>query len=428
MNLIIPVFLSILKSSLTASILIVIVLGVQKASNKKLSVRVKNAIWLLVLIKLLIPVSDKMYTNYFEILYERYEAVLQSAEEEKIKPVKADAGYGDSDDLFDNSKRLSLNLVKVASVIWINGVLLLSLWLIISQLNFIRKAKCLRYNIDISGLMRMCNIRTEIPVYQCDDVNSPCILGILKPKIYVPARVLSACNHDQLSYILLHELVHYKRKDLIYNLFSIVALFLHWFNPLVWLAVKKMNLYREAACDACVLEHLGEEENVTYGMTLLSLSKLYAVKQEISKLPVFFEVNNQISERIWLIKGFEKGSYRMKTKALFGCAIAAFIILTNHLPVHALNTDNILMEEPVTPRLYSDEGELAVKPSNGWYLNPEDFKWYFIRDDSYVTGWLNQGEKWFFFDEQGAMINNQTLVINGKEYVFEKSGECINKE
>lgn len=462
LNLLVPVFLSILKSSLTASVLIVIVLSIQKVFNKKISVRVKSAIWLLVLVKLLIPVSDRMYTNYFEIFYEKYKTAIQSVEAENHGQALGEKEFYKTNDLLESHKSIVLKLVKAASVIWVNGVLFLSLWLIISQLNFIRKANCLKCKIDISSLARRCNIKNNIPVYQCDEIKSPCIVGIVKPKIYIPASVLNACDNDQLSYILLHELTHYKRKDLIYNFFSIIALFLHWFNPLVWLAVRKMNLYRELACDACVLENLREEENIMYGMTLLNLSKLSAVKQKVSKLPVFFEANSQTSDRIWQIKGFEKGSYKLKTKALFGCGIAAFVMFTNHLPVHALNTKNILMENPVSGWMrsegnwyYYDHGIMQKNmvvdgnepgidsvwinqenieplaseiPSDGWYLNPEDNKWYFLRNNSFVSGWVSKGDKWFYFDEQGAMVNNTALAIGGKEYTFDKTGMCLNKE
>lgn len=461
LNLFVPVFLSVLKSSLTASVLILIVLAIQKVFNRKISVRVNSVIWLLVLVKLLIPVSDQMYTNYFEILYEKYKTAIQTDEAEDSSSTLYEDGFYKSNDLLENHKSFVLKFVKAASIIWVNGVLLLSLWLMVSQLNFIRKANCLKCSIDIRSLARKCNIKSNIPVYQCDEIKSPCILGIVKPKIYIPASVLNVCDSDQLSYIFLHELTHYKRKDLIYNFFSIIALFLHWFNPLVWVAVRQMNRYRELACDTCVLENLREEEKIMYGMTLLNLSKLYAVKQKVSELPVFFEANSQINDRIWQIKGFEKGSYKLKRKALFGCGIAAFIIFTNHLPVHALNTKNILLENSVTGWRLSEDNSyyyhgirqknivvdgkepgidgvwtnqenmeplVAEIPSDGWYLSPEDDKWYYLRNSSFLSGWVSQGDKWFYFDERGAMVNNTSLVMDGTEYIFDKTGMCLNKK
>ncbi len=462
MDLLVRVFLSILKSSLTASVLILVVIGILYVFNKNISVRVKNTIWILVLIKILIPVNDHVNTNLFCIIYEKYGTVIQYQNDVKYKQFQTGEDYTGS--AAENNDFL-LNIVKSASFIWFTGVFLLSFWLLIAQLNLIRKTKNSECNIDMEFLIKKCNIKTKFPVYICDDIKSPCISGIIKPKIYIPSYVLNISDNNQLSYIFLHELVHYKRKDLIYNFFSILALFLHWFNPFVWLAVKKMNLYRECACDACVLELLKEEESIEYGLTLLNLSKLYLETGNHLQLPVFFKTNNQISERIWLIKGFKKGSYKIKANAVLGCTIAAFLMLTNNIPVHALNAENILKKDRITGWImnnggwyYYDNGvmlkntnvngyELGTNgalvklhnnntsedtiPTHGWYLNKKDGKWYYIINNSYVKGWLktsvSQGT-WFYFDEHGAMVNNTTLNIDGKDYIFAANGMCTNIE
>jgi len=79
------------------------------------------------------------------------------------------------------------------------------------------------------------NIKSRISVYVCDEFKSPCIIGLVKPKIYIPRFILKIEDDNQLSHVFLHELMHYKRKHLIYNYFSIVALLIHWFNPFVWI-------------------------------------------------------------------------------------------------------------------------------------------------------------------------------------------------
>lgn len=67
----------------------------------------------------------------------------------------------------------------------------------------------------------------------------------------------------------------------------------------------------------------------------------------------------------------------------------------------------------------------AASPTDGWYL--KDGKWYYLVDNSYVKGWIKTSEgKWFYFDEQGVMVNNTTLNIDGKDYVFTSDGACTN--
>lgn len=88
-------------------------------------------------------------------------------------------------------------------------------------------------------------------------------MNLLNTTIYVPKFIFKFSNSD-VKYMLTHELIHYKRKDLYFNLLTISALLIHWFNPLVWILVNKIKNCREYACDAGVLEFLGEEENVDY--------------------------------------------------------------------------------------------------------------------------------------------------------------------
>ncbi|MGC6176616.1 M56 family metallopeptidase [Lacrimispora sp. 38-1] len=468
MDWLVRVFLCILKSSFTGSILILVVIGVLKIFNKKISTRVKNWIWILVLIKILIPVYGNADTNIFSILQENYGRTNQSDLIPDYNQQNAGVNYGQVSASIDENKDFRLILFKSMTVIWIAGFSFLTLSLIVSQLKFAKKTKDAACDIEIDNLIRKCNIKTRIPVYLCDDIKSPCISGVLRPRIYIPTYVLHMNDKNQLSYILLHELIHYKRKDLIYNFFGILALFLHWFNPFVWIAVKKMNLCRECACDACVLELLNEEENVEYGMTLLNLSKLYRVTRHGSQLPVFFETKTQIRDRIWLIKGFKKGSYKIKASAVLGCTVAAFVILTNNIPVYALNAENIFMDDVTVGWVISDgnwyyydnhgvklkntvveghelgaDGAMAelqpnavpaknttqvsnqINRPDGWYINNQ--RWYYVKNHSYVTGWLNYNGTWFYLDKQGAMVTNTTLEIDGKQYEFSSNGEWLSR-
>nr|WP_314465521.1 M56 family metallopeptidase [uncultured Clostridium sp.] len=462
------IFLCILKSSFTASILILFVIGFLKIFNKKISVRVKNWIWILVLIKILIPVSGNADTNIFGTLQEKYGSIIQSDMNEGYNQLKTGENYGGVSASMEQNRDFRLIFFRSVTVVWIAGISFLTLSLIVSQLSFTKKTKDSPCDIDIDNLIKKCNIKTRIPVYLCDDIKSPCISGLLRPRIYIPSFVLHTSDKNQLTYIFLHELTHYKRKDLIYNFFGILALFMHWFNPFVWIAVRKMNLWRECSCDACVLELLNEEENVEYGMALLNLSKLYINTRYYSQLPVFFETKSQIHDRIWLIKGFKKGSHKIKASAVLGCTAAAFVIFTNNIPVHALNAESILMDDVTTGWIKSDgkwyyhddhgaivkstvveghelgaDGAMTELQSNavlaektiparnqtdrpdGWYIN--DQRWYYVKNHSYVTGWLNYNGEWFYLDKQGAMVTNTTLEIGGKQYKFSSTGKWMNR-
>lgn len=169
-------------------------------------------------------------------------------------------------------------LLKVFSRIWLTGVLFLVLFSCAVTIKFKRRTKVFKRVTDpeIQSLVEQCSqkvkIKKSIPVYMDSYFKSPCISGAIHPGIYLPEDIRGRVGQHELKHILLHELAHYKRKDLFYSFLATLAALIHWFNPLVWLAAKKMRVDREIACDACVMEMLGEEERVSYGTTIIHLA------------------------------------------------------------------------------------------------------------------------------------------------------------
>ncbi|WP_349672535.1 M56 family metallopeptidase [Lacrimispora sp.] len=430
------VFLCFLRSSLSTGIFILLVMAIIMLFGEKMNVRIKNALWVLILIKLLIPVSDHIDSNLFSILNQRYLTLVQSEQivtsgSAGMNQPLSDMNSSMTDEASENSENNNFlpAILQIASVIWLTGVVLLSIFLLITNYNFRRKnlgttntgdgktlALIQRWKANLS-------IKQEIRVVINDRIKSPCITGIIKPTIYIPEYILNISNSNQISHIFIHELVHFKRKDVLYNLLSIIALLIHWYNPLAWIAVKKMRIYRECTCDACVLELLNEDENIEYGMTLLNISKSYFNKNEYTQMPIYFETNNQMKERINMIKKFSKGSNKVTFKMALSCVIAACIILSNNLQVKALNTENMI-------RSVSNGPGLKV----GWYQQND--KWYYrgelLKDEEMVVGnvsddWLFDTGLWYYFDKQGVMVHDITLTIDGKNYDFATDGHCTNK-
>lgn len=430
------VFLFFLRSSLSTGIFILLVMAIIKLLGEKMNVRIKNALWVLILIKLLIPVSDHIDLNLFSILNQRYLTLVQSEQ------IVTSGSTGMSQPLLDMNSSMTDEvpenrdnndflpaILQIASVIWLAGIVLLSIFLLITNYNFRRKILGATNTGDEKTLALMqtlkanLSIKQEIRVEINDRIKSPCITGIIKPTIYIPEYILHISNSIQISHIFLHELVHFKRKDVLYNLFSIIALLVHWYNPLAWIAVKKMRIYRECTCDACVLELLNEDENIEYGMTLLNISKSYFNKNEYTQMPIYFETNNQMKERINMIKKFSKGSNKITFKMALSCVIAACIILSNNLQVKALNTENMIRSASSGPGL-----------KVGWYQQND--KWYYrgelLKDQEMVIGnvsedWLFDTGLWYYFDKQGVMVHDITLTIDGKNYEFATDGHCTNK-
>lgn len=358
------VFLWFFQTSLTAAIIILIIILILKMFNNHISVRIKYGLWILVMLRLLVPVIPEANINLFDIFIDKYTNSLQemildtSGKNREIsigynnynndtKKIEKINDYEKNKEESINKQIWISNFIKIASLIWIIGIIVLTLTFILSLMRFKRKIIPLEIYKDfkiksiINNLKDKLNINSKIQIFIYDGIKSPGIFGILKPKIYIPQYVLKMEDYNKLSYSLLHELMHYKRKDLYYNFLSIVALCIHWFNPLVWIAINKMKLYREYACDACVLECLEEKERIDYGMTLIDFSRMFFNKKEQSRLLICFENNNQIKRRIKMIKDFKKGSYKISTVAILSCLVATIAIFTNSIQVKGFDNDNV---------------------------------------------------------------------------------------
>ncbi|MBW6409276.1 M56 family metallopeptidase [Clostridium weizhouense] len=358
-------FLWILQTSLTTSIGILILMLILKVFNNHIGVRIKHGLWILVIIRLLVPTIPEMNINLFSTFYEKYENVIQiQNQKDELKgeeelPIVVNKNnnvnhnmnteINEKEEIQNAEKQKLISVIfKIFSYLWIIGAVILSSIFLLSIFNFKRRVKYLKKDnySEIQNLMNSCvnriNVRKNIPVFIHNTFKSPCILGIIKPKIYIPEHVLRIKDLNQLSHIFLHELMHYKRKDLFYNSIGVIALSIHWFNPLVWIAINKIKLYREYACDASVLEILGEEEKVKYGMTLINFSKKFSHKNKYSQLAISFENSNQIRGRIKMIKNFKNGSYKISVKAALGVALATSLMFTNNIIVQGAEVNNVV--------------------------------------------------------------------------------------
>ncbi|AFS77130.1 beta-lactamase regulatory protein BlaR [Gottschalkia acidurici 9a] len=355
MNILKEIFLWVIYSSITASLISTIIILIKKICNNHIKPRVQHALWFLVLIKLLIPFSlqsDISIFNLFpqNIISTTYEEANLSRiyiREERLNDKWISGISEDRDNLKmktnDKKKKTSKEkislkdkAIEISVCLWTTGTIFLGALVLVSSISFKKnkvnfsKVKDLK-TINILNLTKeKLKLKKDISIYTSNKIKTPFIYGILKPKVYIPKQILSLCNESELNYIILHELIHYKRKDLIWNLLSILAIIVHWFNPIVWISMKKMRQDREVACDNLVLETIGEEESIDYGMTIITLSKIKLNNSDKRLINLYFyEDKNQIERRINLIKRFRKDSYKISVGGALVITLLSAVTLTN---------------------------------------------------------------------------------------------------
>lgn len=144
--------------------------------------------------------------------------------------------------------------VAVLTLTWLTGMALLLLYSVVSLLRLRRR---------LVGAVRL-----ENNIYLADYIPSPFVMGLFRPKIYLP----STLTETERGYILRHEQYHLRRRDHVVKLLSFLALCVHWFNPLVWAAFILAGKDMEMSCDEAVVRELGEDIRADYSASLLSLA------------------------------------------------------------------------------------------------------------------------------------------------------------
>lgn len=216
--------------------------------------------------------------------------------------------------------------------IWLVGILAMIILVIKSsfRLRSLKKSALPLQNKEVRRLYHHCleemGIHKNIPVYSTAFLKSPIIVGLLKPRIYLPIHLISDYNESDMRYMLLHELQHYKHHDAIASYLMNLAVVVYWFNPLVWYALKEMRNDREVACDTSVLKMLEEDDYEDYGNTLIN----FAEKVSLSPFPFATGLGGnmkQMKQRIINIASYEKPTFIKRVKGMTAFILTAVVLM-----------------------------------------------------------------------------------------------------
>ena len=197
--------------------------------------------------------------------------------------------------------------IPVLTVIWLLGVAALFLYSAVSYRRLRRRvceAVILRGNI-----------------YQSEKVCSPFVLGIIRPKIYLPYHM----DKREMDHVITHEQTHIRRRDHWWKPLGFLLLTVHWFNPLLWLGYILLCRDIELACDERVIREMGNEQRADYTHALVSCS---VSRRSIAACPLAFgEVG--VKTRVKSVMNYKKPAFWIILASALICAAAAVCFLTN---------------------------------------------------------------------------------------------------
>jgi len=261
---------------ITSSLLIVIITAIRYIFKGKISLKMQYALWLIVAIRLLIPVqpvsSSLSVLNFIptprnEVREEMLEvrvpsALLDDIDKDVFRPVEEWTVFGTKNSEGEKILYPPLKLFNTEMIlysIWYIGIAVSLTAVVVSNIHFIRKLRKSRILLDTN---------TKLKFYICGMIPTPCLYGIIKPSVYMTP------DHSEQEYrcIAAHETVHYRHKDHLWSLLRMLCVCIHWYNPLVWMAASLSKRDGELACDESTIKILGEESRIDYGRVLIGMT------------------------------------------------------------------------------------------------------------------------------------------------------------
>ncbi|MBQ7075667.1 MAG: M56 family metallopeptidase [Clostridia bacterium] len=167
---------------------------------------------------------------------------------------------------------VKIKVFDLLAIIWLVGTAVFLLTVALSYITYILKrrknAVSMEDNLVLSEVKKELKIRRNIRVRMSPDVGSPMLVGVLFPVVYMPCKEIP---QDMMRLVFLHELTHYKRKDLIIKWFALFVNSVHWFNPLSYILCANLSEACEVSCDMEVTKNMNDEEQKLYMKTILEL-------------------------------------------------------------------------------------------------------------------------------------------------------------
>jgi beta-lactamase regulating signal transducer with metallopeptidase domain len=253
--------ITLLACSVTMSALALLYMASTSLLSKQYTERSRYYAWLIIVIGLIIPFRPQFSNAIVSINLpnETAASVIQAGNETRVAVAYRIAWW------------------QIAATVWLAGVIISFACHAIKHYRFVKMTRRWSWNITdaqaltlFASLKKEMGIARQIGLFVCQCVDSPMMIGFARPQIFLPTAELT---RDELRFILKHELVHYKRKDLLYKYLVLAATAMHWFNPIVYLMAKAIDTLCELSCDAEVVRSTDTDTRQRYSETIIGVVK-----------------------------------------------------------------------------------------------------------------------------------------------------------
>ena len=362
-------FIKILLSlSVSGALLLLLILGLKPLYKNKFSKRWQYYIWIVVALRFLLP-----FTPDNAVVGSLFEKIDTAAITNEIPtspniPVPADTGNNKAEPIQTNREITTAAMREPVD----KYVCLFFIWSALALVLFVRKITVyqgfIQYikagnkevsDIKILNLLSDCeeklNIKTRVELSCNPLIASPMLIGFFRPRIILP---VGEWEDKELSYIFVHELIHYKQRDMFYKWLIQIVVCVHWFNPFVYLLEKEVNKSCELSCDEKVISVLDDTARREYGDTLISFLKSNNLYKSSLASVTLTEGAEQLKERLGAIMKFKKKSKGIiAITAIFSVLVCVCFFVTGAYAASPATNNNLVLKDNGKPNEVSIKTE-----------------------------------------------------------------------
>ena len=409
MNAYITLFKSMLEISLLSSVMIAAVFAIKVTFKNKIKIKTVTLLWLLVIIRLCLPVMVQSPFNIGSLLPDT-PTVKQAAEPsadvaqapylegaaqpgyepEGMTPptdvVGTTVGSEERPEDFSFFKNIinalsSADLWGAVSVVWLAGAVIVFLASLEKSIAFAlyagrssREIDDKKFLVNFDILKIKCSINKNVKISACKLINMPVVYGVFAPHILLPESMAGKLKKEHMDAIILHELCHIKNRDILKNYAFLLGKALHWFNPLVWLAQKSIREDTELLCDQKVLAIIGDRHKGLYSQSLLEATR-FVIERKTPVLTISLcENKSNLKERIIQMLKPQK---KLRSAGIIS-VLAAIIMIIGCFTTACRPAPDTTIEFTDSPNLPAAENSKTQPPEENTLSNePEaDFTRY----------------------------------------------------
>ncbi|MBQ7981600.1 MAG: hypothetical protein IJ305_08340 [Oscillospiraceae bacterium] len=321
-------------------------------------------LWAAVLFRCLCPFGIESELSLYNVfdkpdLYEApAESIVHQVEDSTVAEPVYVSPNSPTTEHAEESSRIDTNIIW--SAIWLTGFAALGLYGVISSIALSKKLETA--------------IKTEKGIYESDRIVTAFAMGII-PKIYIPKNL----PDNERGLIILHERIHIRRFDHITKLLAFIALCVHWFNPIIWLAYVLYNKDMEMSCDEAVLKMCGEK--TSYSEALLHTS----MRRSGLPVPLAFG-ETSVKERVKNVIKFKKPKLIISVVSAIAVLTACVILCTNPLGEAVVSADTA-SSVPITHYDFRFKEHDIYCSTNGGYLMSDEeglYTVHYLTDSKYI--------------------------------------------